>query len=65
MRQRHTEEVVDVRAEVVDVAASRDERAGLPVGVGAGPEVPGVASDSDARVDLGADGIDAGVRSFQ
>lgn len=43
-----TEEVVQVRAEVGDVAIGTDERENFPVRIGAFPEVPGVASNADA-----------------
>ena len=58
-KQARTEELVDVSAEAVDVPVRGDEGNRLPVGVGARPEVPGVAGDADARVDLGADGLNA------
>ena len=63
--RRRTEELVEVSAEVVDVSISGDEGDRLPVGVRARPEVPRVTGDVDARIDLGADGLNAGGQEDQ
>ena len=52
------EEVLEVRAEVGDVAVGAHERQHLPVRVRALPEVPVVAADLEAGQDLGADRLD-------
>ena len=52
-KRRLTEEVVQVRAEVRDIAVCAHEREDLPVRVRTGPEVPVVASEVDAGRDLG------------
>ena len=52
------EEVLEVGAEVGDVAVGAYERQHLPVRVRALPEVPVVAADLEAGQDLGADGLD-------
>ena len=50
-----TEEGVEVRVEVRNVAGGTDEGEDLPVGVGALPEIPGVAGDVQAAKDMLAD----------
>lgn len=54
-----TEEGVEVRVEVRNVAGGTDEGEDLPVGVGALPEIPGVTCDVQAAKDLLADRLDA------
>lgn len=54
-----TEEILQVRLEVVEITLGADEGDCMPVRVGPGPKVPLVTADRDARRDLGTDGLDA------
>ena len=58
-RNERTEELVQIRAEVRDVAVSTDERKDFPVRVGSFPEVPGVSGDVETAEDLRANRLNA------
>ena len=58
-RNERTEEIVQICAEVCDVAVSTDERKDFPVSIGAFPEVPGVSSNVETAEDLRANRLNA------
>ena len=60
-KRRLTEEVVQVRAEVRDIAVCAHEREDLPVRVRTRPEIPVVSGEVDAGSDLRTHGLDADV----
>lgn len=51
----HTEEVLEVHAEVINIAILAHERDRLPVGIGALPDVPCVTGDRDVARTQGTD----------
>ena len=58
-RNERTEEIVQICAEVCDVAVSTDERKDFPVRVGSFPEVPGVSGNVEAAENLRANRLNA------